>query len=102
MRVAIPHNLGREEARRRLKTRGHEMAEQIPSGLAKVTTGWPNDDQMTITVEAMGQAMGGLVDIEDSQVVFEVELPGALSFVEPLMAGAIRDKGQKLLEAPKD
>jgi hypothetical protein len=78
------------------------MADTIPSGLAKVTTGWPNDDQMTITVEAMGQAMGGLVDIEDCQVVFEVELPAALSFVEPMMAGTIRQHGQKLLAPPKD
>ena len=30
-------------------------------------------------------------------VVFEVDLPPALSFVEPMIAGAIRDKGQKLL-----
>jgi hypothetical protein len=101
MRVAVPHNLGREEARRRLKERGHEMADKVGGSFAKVTTGWPNDDQMTITVEALGQAMGGLVDIEDTQVVFEVDLPGALSFVEPMMAGAIRQSGQKLLGPPK-
>jgi hypothetical protein len=101
MRVAIPHNLGREEARRRLKERGHEVADQVSGSLAKVTTGWQGDDRMTITVETMGQAMGGLVDIEDTQVVFEVELPGALSFVEPMMAGAIRQQGQKLLGPPK-
>jgi hypothetical protein len=101
MRVAIPHNLGRDEARRRLKTRGHEVADKMGGSFARVTTGWPSDDRMSITVEALGQAMGGLVDIEDSQVVFEVDLPGALSFVEPMMAGAIRQHGQKLLEAPK-
>jgi len=102
MRVAIPHNLGREEARRRLRERGHEVAGQVSGGLARVTTGWQGEDRMTITVEALGQEMGGLVEIEDSQVVFEVELPGALSFVEPMMAGAIRQQGQKLLAPPKD
>ena len=45
----------------------------------------------------MGQGIDGRVLIEDAQVVFEVDLPPALSFVEPMIAGAIRDKGQKLL-----
>jgi len=45
----------------------------------------------------MGQAIDGTVEIEDGQVVFTVNLPGALSFVEPMIKAAIKDKGQKLL-----
>ena len=56
---------------------------------------------MTMRVAAMGQQIDGLVDIEESQVVFEVVLPPALSFVEPMVAGAIRKTGQKLLAAPE-
>lgn len=65
--------------------------------MADVTTGWPNEDRMDLSVRAMGQGIDGRVLIEDAQVVFEVDLPPALSFVEPMIAGAIRDKGQKLL-----
>ena len=101
MRVAIPHQLGKDEVRRRLKARGHEIADHIPGGLADVTTGWPNEDRMTMRVAAMGQTLDGLVDIEESQVVFEVVLPAALSFVEPAVEGAIRKGGQKLLEPPE-
>lgn len=101
MRVAIPHDLGREEARRRLKSRGHEVADAIPGGLANVTSAWPSENRMTITVETMGQELTGLVDIEENQVVFEVELPGMLSFVEPAIAGAIEQQGQELLGPPK-
>lgn len=101
MRVPIPHNLGKEEARRRLKTRIHELAGQLPGGAAEVTTGWPSEDRMTMRVAAMGQQIDGLVDIEENQVVFEVTLPAALSFVEPMVAGAIRKGGQKMLAPPE-
>jgi len=100
MRVPIPHHLGKDEARRRLKTRIHELAEHLPGGAAEVTTAWPSEDRMTMSVSAMGQQVDGAVDIEESQVVFEVTLPAALSFIEPMVAGAIRKSGQKLLAPP--
>ncbi|OBX19430.1 hypothetical protein A9995_06620 [Erythrobacter sp. QSSC1-22B] len=97
MRVPIAHELPREEVRRRLHERSHEIASFVPGGMADVTTAWPNEDLMTLAVRAMGQGIDGRIIIEDHQVVFEVDLPLALSFVEPMVAGAIRDKGQKLL-----
>jgi hypothetical protein len=100
MRIAIPHQLGKDEARHRLKSHSHEIADHIPGGVAEVTTGWPSEDRMTMRVTALGQALDGLVDIEDGQVVFEIALPAALSFIEPAVEGAIRQSGQKLLAAP--
>ena len=97
MRVAIPHNLEKAEVRRRLRERSHEIADHIPGGMAQVTTDWRGEDEMGMSVAAMGQAVNGRVLVEDTQLVFEVQLPPALSFVEPLVAGAIREKGQKLL-----
>jgi hypothetical protein len=55
---------------------------------------------MDLSVKAMGQGIDGSVIIEDAQVIFEVNLPPALSFVEPMVASAIRQQGQKLI-APK-
>ena len=100
MRVPIAHALPKEEVRRRLRERSHEIANFVPGGMADVTTAWPDEDRMDPSVRAMGQGIDGRVLIEDAQVVFEVDLPPALSFVEPMIAGAIREKGQKLL-APK-
>ncbi|MEC7399359.1 MAG: polyhydroxyalkanoic acid system family protein, partial [Pseudomonadota bacterium] len=97
MRVPIAHTLPKEEVRRRLRERSHEIANFVPGGMADVTTSWPNEDQMDLSVRAMGQGIDGRVLIEEHEVVFEVDLPPALSFVEPMIAGAIRDKGQKLL-----
>ena len=102
MRVAIPHDLPREEVTRRLKERSHEIADHIPGGMAQVSTGWPSDDRMSINVNAMGNDLAGMVKIEDNQIVFEIDLPMALSFVEPIISGAIKQQGQKMLEAPSD
>lgn len=98
MRVPIAHDLPREEVRRRLHSRSHEIAGFIPGGMAQVETAWPNEDTMTLAVRAMGQGINGRVLIEDRQVVFEVDLPAALSFIEPMVAGAIRQQGQRMLE----
>lgn len=97
MRVPIAHTLPKEEVRRRLRERSHEIANFVPGGMADVSTSWPNEDRMDLSVRAMGQGIDGRVLIEEHEVVFEVDLPPALSFVEPMIAGAIRDKGQKLL-----
>ena len=98
MRVPIPHDLPKEEVRHRLSSRSHEIANFVPGGMAQVETAWPNEDTMTLAVRAMGQGINGRVLIEEHQVVFEVDLPPALAFVEPMVAGAIRQQGTKLLE----
>lgn len=97
MRVAVPHSLDRAEVRRRLDTRRDDMADFVPGGLAQIETSWLGEDRMQMVIRAMGQALTGHVDVEDSQVVFEIDLPPALSFVEPMISGALEDKGRKLL-----
>ncbi|QZD96264.1 polyhydroxyalkanoic acid system family protein [Qipengyuania gelatinilytica] len=99
MRVPLSHDLGKEEVRRRLQARSHEIGDAIPGGMADVETSWPNEDCMALDIKAMGNVTRAQVLIEETQVIFEVNLPPALSFVEPIVAGAIRKKGQKLLES---
>ena len=97
MEVAIPHSLGKDTVRERLRTRGHLIGENIPGGMAEVQTGWPSEDRMTMAVTALGQTINAHVDIEDRQVVFVVDVPPALGFVKPIIEGAIRQQGEKLL-----
>jgi hypothetical protein len=52
---------------------------------------------MNLSVTAMGQGINGYVDIEPDQLIFDIPLPAALGFIEPMVAGAIRDHGHKLL-----
>ncbi len=100
MEVAIPHSLGKHEVRERLRTRGHLIGEGIPGGMAEVQTAWPSADRMALAVSALGQTVNAYVDIEDTRVVFVVDVPPALGFVKPIIEGAIRQQGQKLLALP--
>ena len=101
MQVAVPHDLSREEVRRRLRENSDRMGDAIPGGMADITTSWPSEDRMAMAISAMGQTMEGAVEIEDNQVVFNIDLPLALSFVAPMVEGAIRQQGQALLAPPK-
>jgi hypothetical protein len=100
MQVAIPHQLGKEEARRRLRTNSHRMGEAIPGGMTQVETTWPSEDRMVMAITAMGQSLNAHIDIEDAQVTFFVDLPPALGFIQPIVEGAIRQQSHKLLAPP--
>jgi hypothetical protein len=100
MEVAIPHSLGRDEVRNRLRARSHMIGDGIPGGMAQVSTAWTSEDRMTLDIAAMGQVLTGHIDVEDSQVVLHMELPPALGFLRPIVEGAIRQQGQKMLAGP--
>ena len=100
MQVAIPHSLGREEVRRRLQGGGSAIADAIPGGMAQVTSEWVDEDRLQLAINAMGQVLHGSIAIEDERVVFDMDLPLALSFVGPIVESTIRQAGQKLLAPP--
>nr|WP_137676619.1 polyhydroxyalkanoic acid system family protein [Parerythrobacter lutipelagi] len=102
MRVAVPHNLPREEVRKRLRERTGEIVDHIPFPGATVESDWVSDDRLALMVGAMGQQIQGHVDVEDGQMVFEVQLPMMLSFVEPMIAKGFKEQGTKMLEGPGD
>ncbi len=97
MRVPIPHTLGKDEVKRRLRERSGEMAGLFPGGKADVTITWPLEDRMAMQVSAMGQTVDAHVDVTEDSVVFEIDLPAVLSFFEPMIRGAVEEKTQKLL-----
>ena len=53
MQVPIPHNLGREEARRRMQANSPRMGDGIPGGMAQVEPSWPSEDRMALSIQAM-------------------------------------------------
>jgi len=97
MRVALPHSLGKDEVRRRMHKHADEIGSFFPAGLAKVTTGWPNEDRMTITAEVMGQSIPGGVEIREHEVVIEMDLPLLLSVMKGPLEAAVRKEAGRLL-----
>lgn len=95
--VEIPHTLGREEARRRLKSRLGELPDHIPGGMATVHASWPDENRMALEVAAFGQSVSATLDVEERCVRVTLLLPPMLSFVSGAIASAIRDQGGRLL-----
>jgi len=100
MEVSIPHDLGREEVRRRLHSRSHELGSAIPGGMAEVETDWPSEDRMNLSVRAMGQNVTGHIDVRDREIAIVLALPLALGFIQPMVESAVRQQGHLLLAPP--
>ena len=93
--VSIPHRLGREEARRRLKHGMTRAAASVP--VLKVDEERWDGDRMVFRVRALGQAAVGHVDVEDAHVRIEVTLPWLLQRFAEVAQTAIKNRGRLLL-----
>ncbi len=95
--VDLPHQLGRDEARRRIATNIHKLESHIPGG-SKVDSSWVGDT-LNLAVTAMGQTVDAKIDVMDTKVHCRVMLPGMLSlFAGPIEAMLTRKGGDLLLE----
>ena len=94
--VDLPHNLGKDEARRRIANNVHKLQEHIPGG-AQVQSGW-NGDQLNLTVAAMGEFVNATIDVMDTKVHLKVRLPGMLGMFSGIVQAALQKKGGALLE----
>ena len=94
--VDLPHNLGTQEAKRRIANGIGSLTDHIPGG-ASVESGW-HDDSMTLRVAAMGQEVTARLDVRDTVVRVEVLLPAMLGFFAGKIEGLLKSKGGQLLE----
>lgn len=100
MRITIPHDLGRDEVRRRIRARTGEAgakAEALLGGPMTLDLVWLDDDHLRVEASAMGFSVPSSLTIEDEALVFEVEIPAGLGFARKMIEGTIREKGEKLL-----
>jgi hypothetical protein len=93
--VSIPHQLGREEAARRLKGGLTRAAGSFP--MLKVDEERWDGDRMFFRVRALGQAASGQIDVADDHVRLEVMLPWLLQRFAEVAQVAIRNSGRLLL-----
>jgi hypothetical protein len=93
--VSIPHQLGKDEAIRRLQSGLSRTAANVP--MLKVDEERWDGDQMIFRVRAMGQAASGSVNVADDHIRVEVVLPWLLQRFAEAAQSAIRNRGQLLL-----
>ena len=96
MVVDLPHRLGAEEAKRRMRNGIGKLPDHIPGG-GQVESNWVGD-RMNLRVTAMGQEVSGHIDVHESKVHLELMLPAFLAMFGSKIEGLLRNKGTELLE----
>lgn len=91
--VRVPHDLGREEMRRRLDSAVVRAREQYADSVGPIHAEWSGDDRMLVNVEVMGMRFDGTIEVQVGELVVLLQLPGMAS----LFAGRIQEGIQERL-----
>src|SRR3546814_19904836 len=95
--INLPHNLGAEEAKRRMQGGIGRLKDHIPGDAVDVRSSWEGD-RMHLDVRALGQEVTGYIDVMDTKVRLEFTLPAFLALFAGPIEGLLKDKGPELLE----
>jgi hypothetical protein len=93
--VSIPHQLGRDEARRRIDHGFATLVRQLPGG-GSCSHRWTGD-QLDFSATGMGQTIRGLIDVQETFVAIRIDLPGVLGVIAGRLQGLLQTAGQLLL-----
>ena len=99
--VDLPHNLGKDEARRRIANNIHKLRDHIPGGTAQVESSWQGDE-LDLAINALGQAVTAKIGVEETKVRVAVMLPGMLAMFAGPIEAMLQKKGNVLLEDQRD
>jgi hypothetical protein len=96
IRISIPHQLGRAEARRRIEAGFAKIIHQLPGSGGACSERW-DGDRLIFGVTAMGQTVDGVIDVLDSAVTIEIDLPGLLGMIASGLKDRLQEVGRLLL-----
>jgi putative polyhydroxyalkanoate system protein len=95
--LSVPHQLSRDEARRRIRDQLDRLQQQPYGGMvSRVEQRW-SGDTLDFTVHAAGQAVTGQLFVEDHAVRVEVALPWMLALLANTFKQQIERQGRDLL-----
>ena len=95
--VTLPHQLGADEARRRIAANVGTISDHIPGGASHLESSWTGN-RLTLQIRALGQDVTSHIDVEANSVRLEVRLPAFLSIFSGKVADYLARKGDFLLE----
>ena len=97
LKVSLPHRLPRHEAVRRLQGGFANLRQQFAQNLAQVEDRWTGD-HLDLKATAFGQSVTARVDVRDTCVDVEIDLPWLFAMLAEKIKGQVVQAGQKLLE----
>ena len=95
--VSVSHDLGTQEAKRRL-TNGIARVKAEYGKFVTISQDEWQGDRLVFRVVSLGQAANGVVDIEPDRVTMSVTLPLLLSVLANKVRGLVQKEGHLLLE----
>lgn len=97
MKVSIPHQLSREEARQRIQGQLGQLRQQSAGLIGSFEERW-SGDAMDFSAAVMGTPICGKLQVEDRAVHVEVELPWFLAALARPVTQALESNTRNLLE----
>ena len=97
--VSIPHQLGKDEAVRRLKSGFAHARSGFGEKLAVIDEHW-SGDHLDFRAGILGQNTTGSVDVFDDHARIEVQLPWMLAMIVEKVRPFIERQGHLMLEKP--
>jgi Putative polyhydroxyalkanoic acid system protein (PHA_gran_rgn) len=98
--VCVPHNLGQEEAVRRLKAKLAVARAEIEKMATIQEERW-GDNNVQFRLSALGYVASGTVDVTNDHVRFEINLPRILLPLADKFESEIRRQSNLTLEESK-
>lgn len=97
--ITLNHDLGKDEARRRIRDGSAKLQSQLGGGFAfKFAETWTSEDQLTFEAKGLGQHIIGRIDVFPAHVRIEATLPGLLASLAEIITGKLQKEGTLLLE----
>ena len=95
--ITIPHKLGNAEAKSRVHASVNRFKDQMAgAGLGQMNHDW-SEDRLAFHAKALGQSINGRIDVRESDLQIEIELPALLGGLAGKIAGKLRKEGPRLL-----
>jgi hypothetical protein len=95
--ITIPHQLGRDAAVARLKTRLHTAHEKFGQFFAFQQETWV-ENRLHFRLAVLAQSVSGTIEVLDDHVRLELVLPWLLAKIAGIVEPMIRKEGTLLLE----
>lgn len=95
--VLIPHNLGKAEASRRIRSGLERIKEGFAGKLSVIDEAW-TEDHLDFRVAVLGQAASGTIDVAEGNVRLAVQLPRILMMLASKARALVERQGRNMLE----
>ena len=94
--LAVAHDLGREEALRKLQSESDMLKRTFGDSVSDLQENW-NESELDFSLVAYGMTVSGDVMVDAAEVVTNIKLPMAALMFKGTIESRIRERLEKLL-----